>query len=184
MTDLLHECAIALGDAGFSTNKVEVPAGETPSTIATLSFEDATVIGFIIAYDTVDELIARWKSDGDRVAIRHRAALQAAKQKAWNTYLVLLSPEAADFGQSLVLGQIEEDLEAMRKITKSGVTGPAGAHNALLPLLPFRAAPALAPVDMREEIKGRTTELDDQLVAGFLSSADENVLMQLLEDRA
>jgi hypothetical protein len=37
---------------------------------------------------------------------------------------------------------------------------------------------------MREEILSRTTELDQQVVAAFLSGAEEPVVMQLMEDRA
>jgi hypothetical protein len=139
---------------------------------------------FVVVYDSVSELIASWKSDGNHIAMRYRPALQAARQKAWNAYLVLIAEEPADFGEALLLGQIEEDLEALRKITKAGVKDASAARQALLPLLPFRAAPSLDPIDMPKEIAARTTELDDSLVAAFLSSADETVVMQLLEDHA
>jgi len=119
-----------------------------------------------------------------RIAIRHRDALQTARQKAWNAYLVLISRGVADFGEALALGQIEEDLEGMRKITKAGVSGAVAVRAALLPLLPFRAAPSLDPIDMRLEIQSRSTELDAEVVAAFLSGAEDGVVMQLLEDLA
>jgi hypothetical protein len=184
MTDTLQDCAAVLAEAGFSTRLAEVPGEESTASIETLAFENATVLGFVVAYDDPTQLVASWKADGDRIVMRHRDALQSARQKAWNAYLVLISRGSADFAQALALGQVEEDLEAMRKITKAGVTGVAGARTALLPLLPFRAAPSLDPIDMREEILSRSTELDDDLVAAFLSNADESVVMQLLEDRA
>lgn len=184
MNDTLQDCAGVLADAGFSTRHTEIPATNGDGTLETLAFEDATVLGFVVAYDDPAQLIASWKADSERIAMRHRDALQAARQKAWNAYLVLISRGAADFGQSLALGQVEEDLEAMRKITKAGVTGAAGARMALLPLLPFRAAPSLDPIDMHDEIQSRSTELDDDVVAAFLSAADVGVVMQLLEDRA
>lgn len=184
MTDTLQDCADVLTEAGFSTRRTEIPADAGERTFETLSFEDATVLGFVVAYDNPDDLIATWPADRDRVAMRHREALQAAQQKAWNAYLVLVSRAAADFAQSLALGQIEEDLEAMRKITKAGVAVSGGARMALLPLLPFRAAPSLDPIEMPAEIQSRSSELDDQIVAAFLSNADEAIVMQLLEDQA
>lgn len=184
MNETLQDCAGVLAEAGYSTFLAEIPAGDGGAPLETLAFEDATVLGFVVAYASPTQLVASWKPDRDRVAVRHRDALQAARQKAWNAYLVLISRGVADFGESLALGQIEEDLEAMRKITKAGVTGAAGARAALLPLLPFRAAPSLDPIDMRLEIESRSTELDADVVAAFLSGAEEGVVMQLLEDRA
>lgn len=184
MTDTLQDCADVLAEAGFSTRRTEIPADDGGRTFETLAFEDATVLGFIVAYDNPEQLIATWPADRDRIAMRHREVLQAARQKAWNAYLVLVSRGPADFAQSLMLGQIEEDLEAMRKITKAGVAVSGGARMALLPLLPFRAAPSLDPIEMPAEIQSRSTELDDEIVAAFLSNADEAVVMQLLEDQA
>lgn len=182
MRAILNNCAAALGDAGFSTRFVEIPESAGGNVREALAFENVTVLGFVIAYGTAAELIERWKADGDSIVRLHRDVLRAARQKAWNAYLILLSEEAASFEQSLALGQIEEDLEAMRKITKAGVLGDSGARAALLPLLPFRAAPVLDPIDMREEIASRSSELNADIVQAFLSEADENIVLQLLED--
>lgn len=182
MKDILRDCTTVLTEAGFATNYSEVPAVAGGHSMDTIVFEDATVLGFVVAYGSAAQLIRSWKADGDRIALRHRDSLLAARQKAWNAYLVLISEASADFGESLVLGQIEEDLEAMRKITKAGVLGVSGARSALLPLLPFRAAPVLDPIAMREEIAARSSEVDDEIVHAFLSGAEESVVMQLLED--
>jgi len=183
MSDPIQSCAEVLVEAGYSTQRIEIPGDDAEEQIDALAFEDATVLGFIVAYDTPDELIASWTSDRDRIAMRHRSVFQAARQKAWNAYLVLVAREPADYAQSLALGQIEENLEAMRKIARAGVVAStSSARTALLPLLPFRAAPSLDPIEMRKEIQSRCTELENQIVAAFLSNANEEVVMQLLED--
>lgn len=182
MNELLGHAAAILAEFGFEHRHVEIPTDDG-AMIEAVVFEDDTVLGFVLAYDRVQELLSSWKADGDRVAMKHRKFLQSAQQKAWNAYLVLFAREEAAFEQALALGLIEEDLEAMRKITKSGAVSATTVRNALLPLLPFRAAPVLDPIDMPAEIRARTSELDEQIVAAFLSSADEAVVLQLLEDR-
>jgi len=183
MIELLEQAAFILADFGFDHRMADVESEDGVVEMRVLAFEDDTVLGFALAYQTVDDLIRRWKADGDRVAMKHRKSLLAARDKAWNVYLILLAQERASFGQALALGLIEEDLEAMRKITKAGIDTTEDVRTALLPLLPFRAAPVLDPIDMQFEIQTRASDVDPQALAAFLSSADEAVVMQLLEDR-
>jgi len=184
MTNVIHDCIEVLSEAGFWAQRFDVVENGVPNSHKALSFENDTILGFVVIYKTAKELIHSWKPDADRVALLHRDALQAARQKAWNTYLVLISEEEADISQTLLLGQIEEDLEAMRKIAKAGATNAANIRTALLPLLPFRSMPSLDPIEMTKEIQARSTEIDADLVAAFLSNAEEALVMQLLEDRA
>ncbi|MGY4368100.1 hypothetical protein ACVW1A_004165 [Bradyrhizobium sp. LB1.3] len=183
MSDILQDCATVLSEAAFSTALAELSGSVDDRKLSLLSFEDATVIGFVVAYDNSTQLIESWQQDRDQIVRSYRDSFRDAQQKAWNAYLVLISRAAASFGEALVLGQIEENLEAMRKITKAGVSGLTGAHEALLPLLSFRVAPSLDQIDMRSEIRLRTSELNEDVVAAFLSNADELVVMQLLEDQ-
>ncbi|QSZ05107.1 hypothetical protein J3P73_31335 (plasmid) [Rhizobium ruizarguesonis] len=78
---------------------------------------------------------------------------------------------------------IEEDLSGTRKIARAGIRGHEDTRNALLSLLPLRAAPVLQPVAMSEEIKQRTTELPTQVVDAFLALDDEEQLVRLLEEQ-
>lgn len=183
MTELLTQAASILEESGFEFRYAEVPS-DASTPIDALLFEDSTILGFVVVYNDVADLLARWKSDGDRLAMKHRSVLQAAQQKAWNAYLILLARQPATFAQALALGLIEEDLEAMRKIAQAKVDSPSAVRSALLPLLPFKAAPVLDPIDMPAEIAARTSELDEQIVKAFLSAADEPILLQLLEERA
>ena len=175
--------AEVLSESGFEHRSTDIALdGEDPQA-SSLVFENSTVIGFVLTYETIGQLINRWKSDGDRIALKHRKELQAARQKAWNVYLVLLSEAEADFNEALVLGQIEEDLKAMRKIARAGVNSIEDVRNALLPLLPFRAAPVLSPIDLPSEIRARASDVDADVLTAFLSNTDETTLVQILEDR-
>lgn len=182
MNETLQQCSTVLTEAGFAVRLSTVHAAGEDAELLTLVFEDATVLGFILVYETAAELIERWRSDSARVAMRHRDSLRIAERKAWNAYLVLIAQRAASFNEAQLLGQIEQDLEGLRKITKAGVTGIAGTHATLLPLLPFSAAPVLDPIDMPAEIRVRSSELEARLVEAFLSNAKEDVVQQLLEE--
>ena len=105
----------------------------------------------------------------------------AAERKAWNSYLVLLAEAAADYGENILLGSIEEDLVGTRKIARAGILTAEDTRLAILPLLAIQNAPHLEAVDMAAEIRLRTTELPVELVEAFLSGAAETTLAQLLE---
>lgn len=77
---------------------------------------------------------------------------------------------------------IEEDLTGARKIVRGGVSSPDSLQAALIALLPLRHAPRLEAVDMRAEIKLRTTELPSRAVEAFLSGMPEAAITQILEE--
>jgi hypothetical protein len=177
MIDILKASAALLSEVGFSTSHVAI--GERPA----LAFEDSTVLGFLFAYESPSLLIGSWIKEADRAVAVHRFALRRASNKAWNAYVVLLTDREADYGQSVALGAIEEDLVGTRKIARAGIVDVADLRIALLPLLPFQSAPRLEAVDIIAEIRQRTTELPDRTVNAFLSSADESVVIQVLEEK-
>lgn len=184
MNQTIEAAREVLADAGFVVR--ELPSADEPvdASRGALAFEDDTVIGFVLAYDTPAALLRQWRAGSDALIVGQTGLLGAAGQKAWNAYLVLLATEEGGFGEALALGQVEEDLEGMRKIARAGVAGPTAARAALLPLLPFRAAPVLEPVDMQTEIRDRASEVDPEIVRAFLSRADPQLVLQILEDKA
>lgn len=95
---------------------------------------------------------------------------------------MLVSAGKADYAQSVALGEIEEDLTGRRKIARADVVDIARLRAALLPLLPLQSAPKLEAVDIVSEIRERTTELPARAVEAFLSSAEESVVIQVLEE--
>lgn len=147
-----------------------------------LSFEGDTVLGFVIAYDTPGDLLARWKADVQRIVAENQLGLRRAQLKAWNTYVVLLAAVDASYPELVAMMSVEEDLTGARKIVRGGVGSPDALQAALVSLLPLRHAPRLEAVDMRAEILLRTTELPPHAVEAFLSGAPEATVMQVLEE--
>ena len=184
MNDILEWTREVLTDSNFTVRQLPSTVDGPEAIQGALAFENDTVIGFVLAYNTVAALVSDWRVASDALIHTQAELLGAAGQKAWNTYLVLLAGHEADLGAALALGQIEEDLEGMRKIARGGVNGMATAKSGLLPLLPFRAAPVLEPVDMPAEIRERAGEITSEVVRAFLSRADQSVVLQLVEDDA
>lgn len=182
MNDIIETTREVLTDAGFSVRQLPASFDGAVSIQGALAFENDTVIGFVLVHDSVASLILNWRAASDALMRSQAQMLGAAGQKAWNAYLVLLAGDGAGFGEALALGRIEENLEGTRKIARAGVNGLATARAALLPLLPFRSAPVLEPIDMPSEIRGRAGEVNSEVLRAFLSRADESVVLQIVED--
>lgn len=176
MIDILQFSSDLLRGAGYFTDRVQL------SQRAALVFEGDTAVGFIFTYDSVGELMATWSADSDAAISSFQLALRRSGQKAWNTYLILLARESASYSRAIALGAVEEDLAGTRKIVRAGVQDVADIEAALLPLLPLQSAPRLEAIDMREEVRQRTTELPPKVVEAFLSGAEEAVVIQILEE--
>lgn len=176
MRSLVSLAEDVLREAGFATQPSELTARES------LVFENDTVMGFIVAYPNCDDLGDEWRKDASDMVSQYQFGLRKAGLKAWNTYLILLTHGSPSHSDLTALGAIEEDLQGMRKIARAGVVSPAELRAALLPLLPLQNAPRLDAIDMPQEIRIRTTEFHDRVLQAFLSEADENVVLQVLEE--
>lgn len=164
-----------LVNAGYAVGSMKTTIGNVTT------FENDTILGFVIYYQTVDELLQKWQTEGDIVLQSAQFSLRRAGTKAWNTYLVYLADAQGEYGQQIRLGSIEEDLVGTRKIARSGLSESLDYRSALLPLLPLQNAPQLEAVDMPSEIRLRTTELPPELLDTFLSGASETTLFLMLE---
>lgn len=175
MIDIVSECPRLFAEADITTSPaaLDLPA---------LSFEGATILGFLLAYRDAAELLARWRQDTGVLIAAHQFGLRRAREKAWNTYLILLAGGAPHYAEQVALSAIEEDLSGTRKIARAGIVDLDSLRSALLSLLPIQSAPRLEPVDMRGEIRLRTTELPDRAVEAFLSQAPVAVVAQSLEE--
>ena len=155
-----------------------VEAGELSARV----IENGTLLGFVIAYDTAGDLLSHWSDDTDRLVAQRQFQLRAAGIKAWNIYVLLLTPERANYAQAVALSSIEEDFAGLRKIARAGCKHGPDILRALLPLMPLQSAPVLDAIDSQGEIRQRTTELYPNVVDAFLSAADTHIVVQLLED--
>jgi hypothetical protein len=175
--DILAESATLLSGAGFGTQRIAVSDREA------LAFENPTVLGFLFGYDNAREALELWTRHADEAVRKYQFALRRAGQKAWNTYVVILCSTDADYRLSVALGAVEEDLAGTRKIARAGILDTADLRAALLPLLPLQSAPVLEPIDVLAEIRQRATDVAAPAVDAFLSTADDAVLIQILEEQ-
>ena len=175
MTSLYELASRRLEDAAFDVTAV--PGEEHRAFL----FENNTILGLAILYSNAAGVIARWSKDADRLIAMRRFQLRAAGQKAWNTYVLFLAASRPLPGEAVALSLIEEDLTGYRKIARGGCDDLDVLSKALLPLLPIQAAPILDAVDSKLEVRRRATEISTKLVDAFLSEADEQIVLQILE---
>lgn len=164
-----------LTESGFTTTRIPVGGREA------LVFEDSTVIGFLFDYVDPEELLNSWVSDSSRAIADQQLGLRRAGLKAWNTYTIVIARQPANHQDLVALAGIEEDLSGTRKIARAGVQTSADLRVALLTLLPIQSAPRLEAVDLVAEIRLRTSGTPSRAVDAFLSSTDESVALQVLE---
>lgn len=164
-----------LSEASYSVAALDEPS------VKYLAFEGDTVLGFVLAYPDTRSLIENWRAQSQQVLKAAQFGLRRAEAKSWNAYLILLAAEPADYGASVTLSAIEEDLTGTRKIARAGIGNEDEARGALLPLLAIQNAPQLDAVDMAAEIRLRTTELPTDLVEAFVGGVPDAAILQLLE---
>jgi hypothetical protein len=176
MIDVLEESNRLLQTAGISTLLIETVRGKA------LAFEGATILGFVLGYEDRGQLVEKWSADASALVAENQLSLRRARDKAWNTYTVLLAAAEANYAERVALSSIEEDLTGTRKLARAGISDAERLQAALLPLLPIQNAPQLEAVDMPSEIRLRTTELPRRVVDAFLSGAQEGSVVQILEE--
>lgn len=104
-----------------------------------LLFEDSSLLGLVCLCPSGDFIIDNWRQLQDGFLRETAQALRSSPEKAWNTYLVLLTAEVVSQTTLRKMAAIEEDFGAMRKIVTSGVLTAQDVEHALGPLLPLRS---------------------------------------------
>lgn len=164
-----------MSDAGYLLGSLTTPSGEI------ITFENDTLLGFVLRYTDPKQLLARWHIDSEQVLSAAQFLLRRAGTKAWNVYFLILAEEPADYGEMIAIQALEENLVGTRKIARAGVKALEDLRSALLPLLPIQNSPQLEPVDVADEIRLRTSELRKEAIETFLSNASDITVLQLLE---
>jgi hypothetical protein len=161
--DIHTQTEIVLREAGYETWQSEAV---TP---VVTCFENQSVAGFIHAFDTCDTLLHSWQQSQQAVLRRYAAALRPAGVKAWNVYSVFLTAAPGTSAEVFEVEKIEEDFTLTRKIARCNVATGDDLSNALLPLLPIKAASSVAVTDYRTQLHRRLSEVSPAVAAAFIS---------------
>src|ERR1700682_5685341 len=113
--NLLNECQKLLSAAEFDIDSSH------SDDLKRLAFESNTILGFVIVYETATELLTSWESDTETAIRTYQLSLTRARQKGWDTYVILLSRSNATRDEAVRLSRIEEDLHTTRKIARASI---------------------------------------------------------------
>lgn len=137
-TDLLAAASELLEQGGYT--RVSGGVADSWATTGTRLFEDVYNVVALVVYETWQELDAGWPAAQAELVELISAHMTRSDPKAWDGYLVLLTPGPAvdgDRGPS----DIRYDTSRVRKLVAAGdelqVVGDV--ERALLPLLPLDA---------------------------------------------
>ena len=145
VTTLSAAAARVLEDAGFKVAKPSaVSAWEAP---ATRVYEDAYSIVCVAVYETWAELSSRWIEDQAILVDLISNHFARTEAKAWDGYLVLLTPSVVPATDRLDAISIQRNTLHVRKLFADGdeLRSIDAVRRTLLPLLPLEEHGALEP---------------------------------------
>jgi hypothetical protein len=139
-------------------------------------FEDAYGIVAIVVYETWQDLLSQWINSQAALVDLISARVARSEPKAWEGYLVLLTPSVMDAGSESAAQAIRYDTSRVRKLVASGaeISDLGDIERVLLPVLPIESA--LAPgtetsvLDVLPEIlvqKGVSSDAAQSLIRAF-----------------
>jgi hypothetical protein len=132
-------------------------------------FEDASVLGFVAQFPTVEQLTSGWEAAQERFLLDNARALRRDRRKSWNVYSILLTSEVASAEQTRVLTGREEDFQSTRKIARSGIVTDRDVDSAIAVLLPIRHRVSLSSEDALELVADRLATLPERAVKSLLA---------------
>lgn len=146
--ELLQECQSILIDENYAARY----SANRPSQ---LLFEDVSLLGFVLVYEKVGQLLAEWEAEQDRFLELNSNRLRLAAEKSWNVYSVFLTEDTPTQQQSSALAQVEEDFRGTRKIARAAILSPSALKRVLLPLLSIQNLVRLQPEDALLRLRSR-----------------------------
>jgi hypothetical protein len=183
-TELISAASSLLEAAGYG--RVDPALGDWASSVR--MFEDPYCVVAVASLDTCEELLARWPDlQGDVVNALsvHWASVDA---KAWDGYLVLLSPSDAPSLQE-ELERIRYDTTRLRKLVATGdaLATIADLERLLRPLLPLGVEEGTAPtesaLDLLPSVLGEKDIAEDVTAALIDAFINQQSLMDTLHSK-
>jgi hypothetical protein len=112
---------------------------ESSTTPSPRLYEDAYGIVAIYAFDTWYQLREQWHVAQGQLVDLISVSLRRAEPKAWEGYLVLLTPGRVPLEDATALNAIRGDISRVRKLVATGndLVALDDVRTALLPLLPL-----------------------------------------------
>ena len=149
-------------------------------------YEDPYSIDALVAYETWGDLAANWLEAQGALVELISTHFQRADAKAWEGYLVLLTPSVPPRESQLGALEIRSDTTHARKfvITGDDLRSLDDVERALLPLLPLRTgdveAEERSAIDLLPELLGRRSIPDDTVRAVIAAFLDQQPLVERL----
>ena len=173
---LLHDAEAVLDSAGYETHIAVEPENS-------LYFEDYSIFGFCVVYETIEALAATWLGNQERFLALHAPSLRRASQKAWNCYSIHLTGAPASGLQVRGLFSIEEDLRSTRKIARVDLSTSSDLSRALYPLLPIQNMIRLRGEAANTDLSVRLRWPTGAIKALIGNGSPNDILDLLLEER-
>lgn len=137
VTDLLAASTRCLEDAGYK--RVETITDPDFAYPGARVFEDVYNIVAVVAYNTWAELSDNWGSAQAALVNVISEHLDRSEAKAWDGYLVLITPSVLDSSEQEELTEIRYNTARVRKLIAAGIelTVLEDVSRLLAPLLPL-----------------------------------------------
>jgi hypothetical protein len=177
VTDLLAGATEFLDTAGYRrVEKVEQP-DFLKSGIRL--FEDAYNVVVVAVYNTWSELELNWNDTQAALVDLISEYIDRGDAKAWDGYLVLMTPSILEAEEVAHLTEIRYDTSRLRKLIAAGkeLTVLEDLNRLLAPLLPLRIDPV--PIDRRSILD----ELPSLLEAKGIEGAAVVTLVRAYQDQ-
>jgi hypothetical protein len=138
----------AVSDALVSNNYAEVTTPGNRIGSARV-FEDAFGVVAVNVYETWTQLSQKWHIAQGEFVDLISDHMRRGEPKAWEGYLVLLTPGLVGEDEMLEITEIRNDTSRVRKIVASGdgLTTLEDVQSALLPLLPLPVNESVSAAD-------------------------------------
>jgi hypothetical protein len=152
------------------------------------AYEDVYGLVYIYVFDTVDNLMNGWhQAQGQLVSLMTKF-VSAQEAKAWDGYLVLLTPERHSPPQYADIQALRRDTHRVRKLVATGsrlraLSDVTGVLQPLLPLeLPDAAVVPESPFDLLPAVL-QEHDVDPQLTRALIDRFEQQgALMRTLAE--